>query len=246
VRDYFLVENGVRIHAGLIPRSEFRKRLEGALQGSFLHSAFARSRLLYSTDESIEQWFGSVQRVGTRDREIQLMRHAANLLEPLTKAEKWLAVKRDPAYSYVWILTVIQLLAEIEVLLAGEVAGREVIQQAMRHNPAFFTAVYAGPIHEPKTEERVAGVLRLIDGYLEERLNLLFKPLLEFLAEAGTPRTVTELGDYFRKRAPTAWLEPACEWLAGRGVIEKVSAPLRLTEKSRVSVQEAAYFCSRP
>jgi uncharacterized protein len=239
------VEDGVRIHASVYPRSGFLRRLEAALQGSFLHSAFTRSRLLYSTDESIEQWYASVQRVGTRDREIQLLRHAANLLEPLAKAEKWLAVKRDPAYSYVWILTVIQLLAEIEVLLAGEVAGREVIQQAMRHNSAFFTAVYADPIHEPKTEERVGEVLRLINAYLEEKLELLFKPLLEFLAAAGTPRTVTELGDYFKKRAPTAWLEPACEWLADRGVIEKVSAPLRLTEKSRVSVQEAAYFWSR-
>jgi hypothetical protein len=236
------VEDGVRIHAAIYPRSVFHSQLEGSLQRSFFHSAFARSRLLYSTDESIEEWYDCVRQVGARDRETQLMRHAANLLEPLWKAEKMLAVKHDPAYSYVWLLRVIPLLAEIEVLMHGEVTGREVIQQAMRYNPGFFSAVYADAIHEPKTAERVGEILRLINGYLEEKSEWIFRPLLAFLAEAGAPQTVTELGAHFQKRAPTTWLEPACEWLAERGVIAKVSAPLRLTPRSLVTVEEAAYY----
>ena len=34
----------------------------------------------------------------------------------------------------------------------------------------------------------------------------------------------------------------AYEWLADKGILAKVSAPLRLTEKSRVTVDEAAYY----
>ncbi len=34
----------------------------------------------------------------------------------------------------------------------------------------------------------------------------------------------------------------AYEWLADKNILAKVSAPLRLTEKSRVTVDEAAYY----
>ena len=34
----------------------------------------------------------------------------------------------------------------------------------------------------------------------------------------------------------------ACEWLADRDVIEKMSAPVRLTKNSQVSMEEAAYY----
>lgn len=241
-RDYCLVENGVNIHAYLCSRAEFRKRLERSLHGSFIHSSFARSRLLYTHDESIAAWFEDAARVGARDREAQLLRHAAALVLPLTKAQKWLHVKRDPAYSYVWILYVVNDLAAIEVLLHDEVPGREVVHQAMKLNPAFFGAIYADVIHVPKTEERVGEILCRINDYLDRKLSLLFKPLLEFLAEVGAPRTVTELNDHFKKRAQMEFVGLACEWLADKGVIEKVSAPLRLTQKSRVSVEEAAYY----
>ena len=43
-------------------------------------------------------------------------------------------------------------------------------------------------------------------------------------------------------QAQTEALSPAYEWLADKGIVEKVSSPLRLTEKSRVTVDEAAYY----
>jgi len=34
----------------------------------------------------------------------------------------------------------------------------------------------------------------------------------------------------------------ACEWLAEEGLIQRVSNPLRLTDKSKIEVDEAAYY----
>lgn len=246
IRDYCLLEKGVNIHTVIIPRAEFRRRLEGALQGSFIHSSFARSRLLYSHDDGIRHWFESAQHVGERDRDIQVMHHACMLFANLTKAEKWLRVKRDPAYSYVWILQLVNWLASIEVLRAGQVPGREVVQQAMALDPDFFGAIYAGPMDQPKTEELVAGILARINAYLDANVHAFFRPLFDYLAGAGEPRTVTELNDYFLKRAQTESIAMACEWLADRGLIGRISAPLRLTEKSRVTVDEAAYYYDAP
>jgi hypothetical protein len=37
-------------------------------------------------------------------------------------------------------------------------------------------------------------------------------------------------------------LEAACEWLERKGLLEKVSAPFKLTKRSLERVEEPAYF----
>src|SRR5213082_1896135 len=44
---------GVNVHVSLMPRTQFRKTVEGAVHNSFMHSLLAKGRLLYTHDESI-------------------------------------------------------------------------------------------------------------------------------------------------------------------------------------------------
>jgi predicted nucleotidyltransferase len=242
VQDFYLVENGINIHALLFPRSKFKGRLEGALQSSFFHSFFSKSTLLFSTDETIQEYYENIQHIGARDREVQLLKSATWVLPTLAKAEKWFYVKKDLAYSALYILYMVDRLATIEVLLNGEVASREVVQQALKHNPEFFNAIYVDFIQGPKTEQTIGRALQLINAYLDDRLLLLFKPILEFLSDVGGARSTTELDEYFKNKVQTESLAVAYEWLADKEIIQKVSAPLRLTEKSQVTVDEAAYY----
>ncbi len=39
-------------HAGLMPRTEFRKMVEGSIRNSFVQSFLAKGRLLYTHDET--------------------------------------------------------------------------------------------------------------------------------------------------------------------------------------------------
>jgi uncharacterized protein len=242
VQDFYLVENGINIHALLFPRSKFKGNLEGALQGSFFHSFFSKSTLLFSTDETIQEYYENIHHVGARDREIQLLRAASWVLPTLAKAEKWFYVKKDLAYSALYILSMVDRLATIEVLLNSEVASREVVQQALKHNPEFFNVIYSDFIQGPKDEHTVGRVLQRINAYLDDKLFLLFKPILEFLSDVGGVRSTTELDDHFKNKVQTETLASAYEWLADKEIIQKVSMPLRLTEKSQVTVDEAAYY----
>ncbi|MCC6446182.1 MAG: nucleotidyltransferase domain-containing protein [Armatimonadetes bacterium] len=241
-RDYCLVENGVNIHVIMMARSKFKEVIEQSLQSSFFHSFFSKSTLLFTWDETIRDYYENIHRVGARDREIQLLRAGAFVLPVLAKAEKWLYLKGDAPYSFVWILNALPGLAAIEVLMHSEVTGREVIQQALRHNPAFFGKVYCELVNRPKTAGIMREALEMIDAYLDGKIHLLFKPILDFLTEAGGARSVTELDTHFKKRAQTDTLAFAYEWLADKGIIRKVSAPLRLAAKSQVVVDEAAYY----
>lgn len=240
-RDCCLTENGVIIHAQLVPRSEFKRRLEGSHQGGWLDFTFARSTLLFTRDESIEAWYRDIDRIGARDRNIQLMRATINALAVLAKAEKFYHLKKDYRYSFLWIIYAVDRLAAVETLLHNEAPGREVVHQALVHNPDFFNAVYTDLIDRKKTAKNIGEALRQIDTYLEERASTLFKPLIEYLEEAGGMRTISEMDDHFAK-ADMNGLDFACEWLAEKGIVEKMSSPMHLTEKSRVQVEEAAYF----
>lgn len=240
-KGFALVENGINIHAQLIPRSKFKQALERSLQGSFMHSSFALSRLLYTTDDSIRAYYDNVQRIGDRDRQLRLMAAGGQALWPLAKAEKWLLTRRDVNYSFVWIMYTVGRLAEIEVLMHGELTSREVIPHALRLNPEFFSKVYVELANVRKDEAIVQQALDLINDYLDSRTDVLFGPVLEYLKQEGGIRSATDLDDYFKVQGD-AYVETICEWLADKGVIQKVPSPRRLTHKSQVTVDEAAYY----
>ena len=241
-KGYYFVEHGVNIHAVVQRRSQFKKAMEADLGGGFGQSTLMRSTLLFCRDDSIREYYDNVHRLGSLDRSYRLLRAGTFVLPILAKAEKWLYVKGDVDYSFLWLMFTVNGLATIEVLLHGEVPGREVTAQALRHNPAFFRAIYADFIHQPKGRDNVDAALRLINAYLDEHVHAIFQPILDFLLEAGGSRSNTEINEHFKVHAQADDLSFAYEWLADKGIIRKVSAPLRLTMKSRVYLDEAAYY----
>jgi RNA polymerase sigma factor (sigma-70 family) len=241
-KDFYLIENGVNIHAYLIPRSKFRHAIEGSLQGTFLHSAFALSTLLYTTDESIRAYYDDVQALGARDRRLRLLTTGGAALYTLAKAEKWLHTRQDVLYSFLWIMYTVDHLARIEVLLHDEITTREVVPRALCLNPGFFNQIYVDLIQQSKDVATIQRALDRIEEYLDERMTLLFGPILDYLADEGGIRTTSDLDGYFKKQVQTDSLAIVYEWLADKGVIQKVPSPIRLTPKSQVDVDEAAYY----
>src|SRR6516165_4721684 len=52
-----LVEDGINIHAEVIPRARFKRMVEGMSRTAFSCNFFAHRQLIYSKDPSIEGWF---------------------------------------------------------------------------------------------------------------------------------------------------------------------------------------------
>ena len=238
----WLTVDGINIFAEVFPRSRLRQILEGSLQGSIAHSVRSQCKLLFSKDPSIEEWFIESSRVGDRDRGMALLSAVAIVPYYLEKAQKWFYAKHDLAYSSLWILFAVNALARVEAVLNGEAPGREALDQALAFNPGFFTTVYLDLVHGPKTEGTIRQALDLIDGYLVDRADLLFQPVLDYLAEADGPCTVTELAMHFSKKVPRTELGGVYDWLARHGVIDRLSSPVRLTRKSTVTLDEPAYY----
>jgi uncharacterized protein len=197
--DYCLVEEGVNIHCFLNTRSAFRRMLEGSVQGSFIHSMLVKGRMLFCRDEALTELFEARQRLSERDRAIQLLLAASTVLPGLTKAEKWLTVRRDFDYCKYWVLMCTYPLAKIETLLQGEIPGREVIQQAMSSKPELFHALYTDLLNQPTTEESVKQALTLMTQYLHNHVHILFAPIFSYLQEEGELRSITDISHYVER-----------------------------------------------
>ncbi len=87
-----LVENGINIHAEVIPRARFKKMVEGMSRTAFSCNFFAHRQIVYSKDPSIDGWFAKANSVAIKDQERELLvfstwtihehRHARNAPGP--------------------------------------------------------------------------------------------------------------------------------------------------------------------
>jgi hypothetical protein len=58
----------------------------------------------------------------------------------------------------------------------------------------------------------------------------------------GEPRSCREIDAHFDRNYGVSSVTTACEYLADRELLGKVSCPARLTKKSNIMVQELAFF----
>ena len=242
-----LAAGGVNIHVFLMSRTEFRKAVEGAIRNSFIHSFLAKGRLLYTHDPTIADLCSRLAGIGSHDTQVQLLRAATSALPPVYKAHKFFVTRGDLNYTALWMLYAATPLARIEVMGRRLLADREVIPQALELNPSFFTTIYTDLLNAKKTRKRVQAALDAIDAYLAERAPALFGAVIEYLREAGEPRSCSEIEAHFAQHLGVEGVTTGCEYLADQGLIGTASAPVRLTRRSNVEVQELAfYFLSQP
>jgi hypothetical protein len=240
--DIALNADGVNVHALLMPRGEFRRIAEGSVRNSFMHSFLAKSRLLYTHDPTIEALCGTLSHLGARDADVQLLRAATAALPPVYKAHKWLHTRGDLDYTTLWILYAATPLAQVEVIAARQLVDREVIPQALRLNPGFFTVVYSDLLNTRRTKDNVRRALDEVDAYLAERAPRLFAPVLEHLLEVGEVRSSRDLEHHFTRTFDLSGVTTACEYLADQGLLGKASVPARLTRRGTLEVQELAFY----
>src|SRR5437870_4871970 len=87
--DLALYADGVNVHAFLMPRTAFRKTVEGSLHNSFMHSFLLKGKLLYTHDRTIADLCARLHDIGDRDTRVQLLRAATGALPLIYKAHKW-------------------------------------------------------------------------------------------------------------------------------------------------------------
>jgi hypothetical protein len=237
-----LVENGINIHAEVIPRGRFKKMVEGASRTAFSCNFFAQRRIVHSKDPSIESWFKKANSLATKDQERELLTFTTWTIHAHRHARKRLDLKGDLELAAQETLGAAHSVAHTEIIRRGEVWEDDVIYRAIEGSPDLFQTIYLDVLAKRKNRRVMSTALDAIDGYLDKHYQVHLKPLLAYLKKQNRVVPLSEIGDQFAFSQLHPWhLESACEWLERKGLLVKVSAPFKLTKRSSEQVEEPAY-----
>jgi hypothetical protein len=239
-----LVEEGVNLHVELIPRSRFKRMVEGSARTAFRYSFFARRKLVYCDDPSLGKWFEEADTIARRDQERELCMATTWLIHAHRYAGRLLEDKRDLDLAFQELLCCAHCVAAAEVITSGEVHEGLVVHSALELAPALMRGLYLDLLAAPRTAPRLGKFLAAFEAYLEKHAEERLQPVLRYLRKEKRLVSLSELADHFAHSQLYPWhLESACEWLERKGRLGKFSAPFGLTKMSRVEVEEPAYLC---
>jgi hypothetical protein len=238
-----LVEEGINIHAEVIPRNRFKKMVEGSARTAFSCNLFAARKLVYCDDPSIESWFVTADTMAVKDQERELLRFSTWTIHALRHARLRLDFKGDIELARQEVLSAAHSVAHTEIIRQGEIWELDVIYRAIDGDPELFQVIYLDVLSKRKSKKVLSAAFDAIDGYLDEHYKAHLKPLLRYLKKENRLVPLSEISDHFAFSELYPWhLESACEWLERKGRLEKLSAPFKLTKRSREPVEEPAYL----
>lgn len=238
---FSIVEDGITLNTYIIQRSAFKRSVESTLGGSFFQSYLANGKIVYSTEESLYEYFEELRRIGEDDIALSALRLAGELIGTLHKAQKWLTVRKDAMYAQYFLLSAAELIAHMELCIRGIPISRSAIQKATALNPEIMQAFYHDLMaHLPTRTELLSRIDRL-DRYIEERMTVFQKPVLACLADGEIKTTATVAR---RLRVDSHFAIEVLNYMTEKGVISQASQLIKLTPKSRLSVEEIGFMYS--
>lgn len=240
-----LLEDNIYINGHVMTRTEFRKLIGKSSQTSITHSYYSLGTLIYCKDESLKELYENIcdtKEIGERDKSYALMERTEWVLWRLYKAEKWLKVKSDVRYSYLWITETLKPLAAIEVILNNNIPSREVILQALKYNNPIIEKLYIGLMDDRKNSINISQAIDMIYEYLRQRIDTICKPILDYFDKATEMKSLSTIVKDFNKTLETNVICEICEWLCEEGILVKDISETHITNKSNTIVYEPAYF----
>jgi len=238
-----LVEEGVNLHLELIPRTRFKRMVEGSARTAFRYSFFARRKLLYSNDPALGKWFEEADTLARKDQERELCIATTWLIHSLRYARRLLEDEKDLELTFQELLGCAHCVAAAEVIAAGEVFEGLTINRALQLAPETMKELYDDLLKGSRTRPKLRKKLAGFEAYLEKHAEVRLQPALRYLKREKRLVPLSELSDFFAHSQLFPWhLESACEWLEEKKRIGKFSAPFALTKLSRVEAEEPAYL----
>ena len=236
---FCIEEDGIIINVVLQNEFDFKRRLERSLGGGFTVSFFAHSRVVYAKDAELAKFMEDIQKPGKDDTAMSFFQEAASLVYYMEKIEKWLTVKDDPLYAQKWILDASYTYANMLLILANKPPSREAVLKVTEFAPELMEPVYRRPLSGFMSRDDVADVLNMFKKFLVDNLEMLKKPVVDFMSD-GQVRTITALVKHYGMDSHHIY--HVFDILEEMGIVTRVTETVKITPKSRRAVEEVAFM----
>ncbi len=232
---YCIDEDDITLNIDLVQRSSFKRYLERGRSHAFI----ATGKIIYTTDESLYEYFEEYKQVGKRDVERAIFNLGIGIVYYLYKIEKWIKVKKDLTYARLYALKAVENIAQMEVYSHLEIPTREAILRVKVLSPEIYRKFYEKPMDNELSEEELYFLLDEMDKYLLSHIEPIMNVVKECLGD-GEIKTVTQICKFYKSDSHDT--VELFEYLADKNLIQKLSQTIRITPKSKMSVEEIAYI----
>ena len=230
---YVIEEDGIEINISAIGElSKFKNELQ-KLRNGYDHGKYGKGILVFSKDESLSELFQDAQKIGEDDAPKSFAAKIGTLLSWMHKAEKQAVVLDNPLYAQRFLQLCAPVVAEMELVRHGENPNREAINRAQELNQSLMQEVYVKPSTMAMTKAEINHTLKVLDDYLMQHMDWWSRHILRFLSD-GEIKVVSHIWEHCGS-APV-------EYLAEKGVIMQATHPVRIFRKSKLTLDEKAYF----
>jgi hypothetical protein len=233
---YVIEEEGVEINISAIGElAKFKNELQ-RLRGGYDHGKYGEGILVFSKDDSLYQLYEDARKIGEDDAPKSFAAKIGTLLNWMHKAEKQVKVLDNPLYAQRFLQLCAPVVAEMELIRHGENPNREAIMRAQELNQKLMEEVYSKPSTTAMSKADILHTLKVLDDYLMQHMDWWSKHILRFLSN-GEVKSASHIWQHCGG-APL-------EYLAEKGVIIRATLPVRLFKKSKLTLDEKAYFYSK-
>ena len=230
---YVIDEEGIEIHiSSIIELSKFKNELQ-KLRSGYDHGIYGKGVLAFSRDESLYELFEVARKIGNDDAPKSFAAKIGVLLSWMHKAEKQAVVLDNPLYAQRFLQLCAPIVAEMEMIRHGENPNREAIHRAQELNPKLMQVVYVTPSTTAMNAEDVKHALQMLDEYIMEHMPWWSRHIIRFLSDGEI------------KPASFIWEQCGSApvgYLTEKGVIMQATQPVRIFKKSKLTLDEKAYF----
>lgn len=237
--NYCIIEDGITINANLMTRSDFKRAVESCIGGSWFLSYLTNGKIVYSSDDSLTEYFEDMKTIGSDDAALSVFFIAGELIDIRDKVNKWLVARKDPVYAQYFLLKAAEPIARMEMCLAGLPFSRNSIQKTLQFNPEAIIPFYQDAMTHRMTETEILDGIAKIDAYLEKHVDIIKKPVITYMADQQI-KTITILSRYFREEPH--YIVGMFEYLVVKGILERVSQIIRITARGKKTVEEIGYL----
>jgi len=234
-----IVEDDITFNLFLIQRSSFKRGMERAIGGSIWQSYVANGKILYTTDDSLYDFFEDIKKIGDDDISLTALYLACDLISTMQKVEKWIYARNDLLYAQYFLLKTAESIANMELCIRGIPTSRSAIQKAISLNPDIMRFFYQEPLEKLLTREELIDKVKKLDLYIEDKIDIFKKPVLEYLSDQEI-KTASMIANHLDSN--DHFIITILDYLADKSVIEKAYQPIKLTPKSRLSVEEIGFL----
>jgi len=211
--------------------------LEASKGSDWFFSINSYYRLVYCVNESLKETLAEAVKMGQVNRAHAFFTSAVWLLGDMEKTARWL-VMDNLFYAQSHILDTSFHYARMLMLLDNKPPHRDAVIKVMEYAPDLIESVFKKPMQGEMARSEIEKILAFYRKFPQDNLELIKLPVKDYMSD-GQIRTVTTLVKHFNIDAHAIYL--IFDFLTEMNIVCRTSVPVRLTPKSRATVEEAAF-----